>query len=147
MKVILIKDVKGTGKKGEVVEVSDGHGRNFLIKRGLAREATDSAVKENAAHKKSESKRKENAHAEAMELSKKIEGISLQFKVKSGEGGKVFGSVTSKDIAEALTKKGFKIDKKKIVLPNPIKTTGMKSVEIKLHPEVVAKLAVEVKSE
>jgi len=145
MIVILLKDVKGTGKAGEVVKVSDGYARNMLLPKGLAKEATEGNVrnlekqKAIAAEKLAEQKEAAKKHAE--EMSK----ITVIVKSKGGENGKLFGSITSKDIAEALEKQeGIKIDKKKIDLAAPIKQTGDTEVTVKLFPEVSAKLKVTV---
>lgn len=145
MKVILLKDIKGTGKKGETIEVSDGHGRNFLIPRGLAKEASDANVRELAHQKASEQKRKDKELEDAQELAKKIGEISVIIKAKSGEGGKLFGSITNKDVAELLeAQHKIKIDKKKIAIDGAIKTLGVSTVDIKLHSQVTAHLKVQV---
>jgi large subunit ribosomal protein L9 len=133
MKVILEKDVKGTGKKGEIVEVSDGYARNFLLPRGLASEATTSNV--NAANLKQQSlahKKKLEAQA-AKELAATLEGKKVIVKAKTGENGKLFGSITSNEIAVALeAQHGMKLDKKKIVLDGAIKTVGVTEVEARV---------------
>lgn len=144
MKVILLKDIKGTGKKGQVIEASDGHARNYLFPRGLAKPATDSSVRELEHQKASADKRKEKELEEAKTLGKQLESISLKFAVKTGEGGKLFGAITSKDIAESLEKQhGIKVDKKKIEL-HPIKSLGTTHAEIKLTQGVHAQVKVEV---
>ncbi len=145
MKVILLKDVKGTGKKDEVVNVSDGHARNFLIPRGAAKEATSSNLSSLKHQAASAEKRRQEELEAAKELAKKIEGIELKFVSKAGSNGKLFGSITSKDIAERL-KTDFKldIDKRKITTDGAINTLGGNKVEIKVHSEVVAKLRVMV---
>lgn len=148
MKVILLKDVKGSGKKGDVIEVSDGHGRNFLIPRGLAKPATDSSVKEQAHIKASEQEKKDKELADAKALGEKIGGLVVQLIAKAGEGGKLFGSLTSKDIAEALEKQhGITVDKRKIQLDSAIKEHGEKEVDIKLYPGVSCTLKVHVNAE
>lgn len=145
MKVILLKDIKGTGKKGETIDVSDGHGRNFLIPRGLAKEASDANIREVAHQKASEQKRKEKELEEAQALAKHIEEIEVVIKSKSGEGGKLFGSITNKDVAELLeAQHKIKIDKKKIVIENTIKTLGVTKADLKLHSQVTAHLKVHV---
>ncbi|SHJ93514.1 50S ribosomal protein L9 [Paramaledivibacter caminithermalis] len=148
MKVILLKDIKGTGKKGDVINVSDGHARNYLIPRGLAKEATEGNIKSLKAQRASEKKRKEKELKEAKELAERISNIKLKFKSKAGEGGKLFGSITSKDIAAKL-KSEYKIniDKRKIVLDGSIKELGAVYVEVKVYPEVSAKMKVEVTAE
>jgi large subunit ribosomal protein L9 len=144
MKVILLKDIKGTGKKDQVIEASDGHARNYLLPRGLAKLATESSVRELEHHKASADKRKDKETEIAKALAEKLEMLGVKFFVKVGEGGKLFGSITTKDVAEALEKEhGIKVDKKKIELV-PIKSIGTTHAEIKIHQGVVAKLKVEV---
>ena len=145
MIVILTKDVKGTGKAGEVVKVSDGYARNMLIPKGLAKEATEGNVRNLEKQKAIAEEKREEQKAAAKELAKKMETLQLEFKSKGGDNGKLFGSITSKDIADALAKQeNIKVDKKKIDLPSPIKQTGTTEVTIKLFPEVAAKLKVVV---
>lgn len=148
MKVILLKDIKGTGKKGDVINVSDGHGRNYLIPRGLAKEATAGNINNLKAQKASEKKRQDKEFQAAKDLAERISKITLKFKSKAGEGGKLFGSITTKDIAAKL-KKDYKInvDKRKIVLDNPIKELGACYVDVKVYPEVSSKMKIEVTSE
>ena len=144
MKVILLKDVKGTGKAGEIKEVSDGYARNCLIKKGLAEEAT--SVKVNSLNIKNEAinyhKQEEikalKAHAA------RLNGQKITVKIKCGENGKVFGSVTAKEIAEVLNEKGFTVDKKKVLLKDGIKSVGEYQIEVKFLPDVTAKIKVEV---
>lgn len=144
MKVILLNDIKGTGKKGDVIEASDGHARNYLIPRGLARVATDGSVKEVQHQKESADKRKAAELAEAKELAARVEKMEIEFKQKVGEGGKLFGSITSKDVSELLEKThGLKVDKKKIEIGS-IKAIGTFSAEVKLYPGVSAKVTVKV---
>ncbi|MDK9710214.1 50S ribosomal protein L9 [Acidaminobacter sp.] len=144
MKVILLKDIKGTGKKGQVIEASDGHARNYLFPRGLAKPATDSSVRELEHQKASADKRKEKEVDVSKALAQQLEAISLKFAVKIGEGGKLFGSITTKDVAEALEKQhGIKIDKKKLELV-PIKSTGTTHAEAKLAHGVHANIKIEV---
>lgn len=147
MKVILLQDVKGTGKKGDIITTSDGHARNFLIPRGIALEANDSNLRE-LDHQKANKKKKEDAAlAEANALKDKIEKeVKIEFSVSAGEGGKLFGAITNKDIAERLEKAGYDVDKKRIVL-EPIKTLGMYEATLKLHTGVNANLKIEVKGE
>lgn len=147
MKVILLKDIKGTGKKGDLINASDGHARNFLIPRGLAKVATDGNVSQLKHQQESHDKRKAEELDEAKALAAKIEAITIKFKVKSGDGGKLFGSITTKDIASELSKNHkIKIDKKKFVLENPIKTVGSIKVKVKVYPSVTAKLSVDIDS-
>jgi len=144
MKVIFLQDVKGKGKKGEVKEVSDGYARNFLLAKGLAREATSGNVKEIEEIKKSEQKRKDDELKKAKELASSLEEMTLTIKSKAGENGRLFGAVTSKQIADELKKAKVIIDKRKIVLDDPIRTLGVMQIQIKLYPEVTAKLKVHV---
>ncbi len=148
MRVILLKDVKGTGKKGAVVEVSDGHGRNFLIPRKLAKSATDSNVREQSHIKATEDKKKAEELQEAKELAKKLSALTVTLKSKSGDGGRLFGSITSKDIAEAINKQHkIKVDKRKLVLDGAIKELGDRQVDIKVYPNVVGTIKVSIVSE
>ncbi len=136
MKVILLKDIKGTGKKGEVKNVSDGHARNYLIPKGLVREATTSNITEHTHQVKSKQKRDDEALAAAKELAEQIKALDLVIKMPAGDSGKLFGSVTNNDIAELLKNKGVNIDKRKIVLKNAIKNTGDYEVKLKLYKGV-----------
>lgn len=147
MKVIFLKDVKGQGKKGDVKEVSEGYAQNFLFKNGVAKPATQGNVKTLENQHAAEEKRKEDEKQEAVELGKKMEEITVQIKAKSGEGGRLFGAITSKQIGEALSKQGFKVDKRKIELEEPIRTLGVMQVPIKLHKDVKATLKVQVSEE
>lgn len=148
MKVILNKDVKGTGKAGDVVNVSDGYARNMLIPRGLATEATAGNLRQLEKQKALAAEKKAEEKAKAEQLAKDIKDISVIIKTKAGDGGKIFGSITSKDIAEALKKQhNIEIDKKKIQLSSPIKHTGDMTVDIKLYSEVSAGLKVTVEAE
>ncbi len=145
MKVILTQDIKGQGKKGQLVEVSDGYARNFLMPRGLAQEATKENLNVMHGKQEAEAYKKQMALDDAKELAKKLGELTVEIKAKSGENGKLFGSVTSKEIVEELLgAHHIKIDKKKLVLPDGIKTLGTTEVEIKLHPGVSAKLKVSV---
>lgn len=144
MKVIFLKDVKGQGKKGEVKEVSEGYARNFLMPKGLVQLATDGNVKTLEQMNVSEQKKKDKEKEQAKELGAKIAEMTLVIKAKSGEGGKLFGSITSKQIADELAGQGVKIDKRKIELDDPIRTMGVTQVAIKLHPEVKTTLKVHV---
>ena len=145
MLVILNKDVKGTGKAGDIVKVSDGFARNMLFPKGLATEATDNNVRSLEKAKAAEAQRKAEEKAAAQELAKKLEDVKVVIKTKSGEGGRLFGSITSKDIADETKKQtGIVIDKKKIQLSSPIKNMGKFDIKVKLYPEVVGVLTVEV---
>ena len=146
MKVIFLKDVKGKGKKGEVKNVADGYAQNFLIKQGLAVEANQAAVSSLNAQKKKEEKLAAEELAEAKKLKEKMDKITVEFTTKAGEGGRLFGSITSKQIADELQKvQGIKIDKRKIDLPDAIRSLGYTKVSVKLHTEVTATLNVHVK--
>ncbi|GAV14810.1 MULTISPECIES: 50S ribosomal protein L9 [Paenibacillus] len=147
MKVILLQDVKGQGKKGQVKEVSEGYAQNFLIKQGLARPATDGNLKTLDQQKKSEDKRKEQEKIDAEMLAAKLGETTVELKAKAGEGGRLFGAITSKQIAEALAGMKIKIDKRKIELNDPIRTLGFTNVAVKLHPEVKATMKVHVTEE
>jgi len=147
MKVIFLQDVKGKGKKGEIKNVADGYARNYLIAKGLAKEATDSNVKELKAFKESEEKRKEEALKKAQELAKKLEKLTITLSAKAGDGGKLFGAVTSKQIAAELKKNKMTIDKRKILLDEPIRNLGYTQVPVKIHPAVTATLNVQVVEE
>ncbi|MGN0703375.1 MAG: 50S ribosomal protein L9 [Lentihominibacter sp.] len=145
MVVILLKDVKGTGKAGEVVKVSDGYARNMLIPKGLAKEATEGNIRNLEKQKEIADEKRAEQKAAAQKQAEKIGEITLTIKSKGGESGKLFGSITSKDIADALQKQeNIKVDKKKIVLDSPIKQTGTSEVTVKLFPEVSAVLKINV---
>lgn len=145
MKVILLKDIKGTGKKGEIINASDGHARNYLIPRGLAKEATDGSVKHLEHQNEAKRKREQEALEEAKALAAQIEKVEVVFTAKAGEGGRLFGSITNKDIGEQLkAQHGIDIDKKKIVLDNPIRVLGTTAVTVKVYPKVSAQMKVKV---
>ena len=145
MKVILLKDVKGQGKKGDVKKVSAGYARNYLFKNNLAVEATPGNLKQLEAKKRKLDEQAKQEKAEAIELKKALEKITVELKAKSGEGGRLFGSITNKQIADALKKEhGFKIDRRKIELGDPIKSLGVVNVPIKLHPDVQGTVKVHV---
>jgi large subunit ribosomal protein L9 len=148
MKVILKQDVKGLGKKEDIVDVSSGYARNFLFPRGLADEASAGNINMAKTKKEAERSRTDRELARARELALKLNDIVVVIRTKSGEKGKLFGSITNKDISEVL-KKDFKIDidKKKIVLPGPFKSLGNYEAEVRLYPEVNAKLAVRIENE
>lgn len=147
MKVVLKQDVKGTGKKGDIAEVSDGFARNFLIKKGLAEEATSVSINSVKIKKEAEAFHIQEAKKAAKETAQKISKLTITLKVKCGENGKVFGSVTSKEVAGKLSEMGYDIDKKKIVMPSPIKQAGHYTLEVKLLPEAVGKLKLVVETE
>ena len=148
MKVIFLQDVKGKGKKGEVKNVADGYAHNFLIKKGLAVEATSANISALESKKKKEKKEAAEELKCAKELKKQLEEITVELSAKSGEGGRLFGSVTSKQIADALQKgHQLKVDKRKIELNDAIRSLGYTNVPVKLHPEVQATLKVHVKEQ
>jgi large subunit ribosomal protein L9 len=147
MKVIFLQDVKGQGKKGEVKEVSEGYVRNFLLPKGLAKLASDGNLKTLELQSASELKRKEKEKENAQALAARLEAMTIVVKTKAGEGGKLFGAITSKQIAEALETQGHKVDKRKLELEEPIRTLGVTEVMLKLHPEVKAKLRVQAAEE
>ena len=140
MKVILLEDIKGTGKKGELCEVSDGFARNFLLKNKKAKIADNSAINQKNMQDSAKDYHYQQNLAEAKDLAKKLENVVLHFEMKGGDNGKVFGSLTSAEIADELLKQGYKVSKKQIVLTNPIKYAGKYIVELKLFVGVVAKV-------
>ena len=145
MKVILLQDVKALGKKGDVVEVSEGYARNMLLKKGMGIEATGKNMNDLKLQKANAEKIARETLEEAQSLGKEMEGKSIKIAVKTGEGGRIFGSVSSKEIAEEIKKQlGYEIDKKKIQIDNPIKALGVTNVSIKLHTKVTAELKVQV---
>lgn len=145
MKVILLADVKGKGKAGDVVKVNDGYARNMLFPKGLAKEATAGNLK-NLEHQKAIAAEQEaERKAEAEATAKKLADLTVKIETKAGDNGKLFGSITSADIADACKEQaGIEIDKKKIVLDTPVKQAGNVEVQVKLYPEVTAKLKVEI---
>ncbi|MDF2714857.1 MAG: ribosomal protein [Paenibacillus sp.] len=147
MKVIFLKDVKGQGKKGEVKDLSEGYVRNFLLPKGLVAAASEGNVKQLEHQKQSETKRKDKEKADAQELAAKLGDMIVVIKSKAGEGGRLFGSITSKQIAEELEKKGIHLDKRKIEMNDAIRSLGTTTVKIKLYPEVTAELRVQVSEE
>lgn len=148
MKVILTEDVKSLGKKGEIVEVSDGYARNFILPKNKGVEATAANLNTRKLQKANEEKvAKENLEA-AKELREKLLAAPVTIKIKAGEGGKLFGAIATKEIAAALKEQhGLDVDKKKIVLDDPIKELGTHTVKVKLHKDVTAELTVKVTEE
>jgi len=147
MEIILLQDVKTLGKKGDIVKVNDGYARNFLLPKKLGVEATKQNLYELNQQKAAEEKRQKELLEEAKNLAKKLEELSIKVGIKAGEGGKTFGSVSSKEIAAAIKEQhGIDIDKKKLVLNDPIKQAGAYSVPVKLHPQVTAQLKVTVEA-
>lgn len=148
MKVILKENIKSIGKKDEIVNVSDGYARNYLFTKNLAVEATNSNLAKLKSKKESEQYKKDIEKEEAKKIADKMEKMRLQFKVKTGENGKVFGGVSSKEIAEKLEKDySIKVDKKKIELKETIKTLGTTKVPIKLYEGVNGNLKIDVISD
>lgn len=148
MKVILTEDVKSLGKKGEVVEVSDGYARNFILKTKKGVEATGKNLNDLKLKRANEDKVAQENYEAAVELGKKIEEGKIEVSIKTGEGGKAFGSVSSKEIAaEVKVQMGLEIDKKKVQLKDALKTLGTHNVPVKLHPKVTAQLKVVVTEE
>lgn len=145
MRVILCQDVKNLGQKGDVVKVADGYARNYLIPKGLAVEATQGKLKELQRQRQAESEKRRREEEEARKLAARLEDLKVQLRVKTGDLGKIFGAVSNKDIAEALVRDHqISIDKKKVLLEEPIKTPGRYRVELKLHPSVRTHISVEV---
>ena len=145
MKVVLLKDVKGQGKKDEIVNVSDGYARNFLFPKGLAAEATNTVLNDIKNKEAAKARRIELEKAAARETAEKLNALKVIIKVKAGEGGKMYGAVTSKDIADALVAQhGVELDKRKLVLDEQIKTYGSYDVDVKLYPEITGKIHVTV---
>jgi large subunit ribosomal protein L9 len=147
MKVIFLQDVKGKGKKGEIKDVASGYAYNYLIPNKLAIIATTTNIKEAEAFQESSDKRKEQEHEQAKELAVKLADTTITIKTKAGEGGKLFGAITSKQIGDALAEEKIKIDRRKIILDEPIKSIGTTVVQIKIHPEVTATLKIKVEEE
>lgn len=148
MKLILKADVKGLGKKESMVDVSDGYARNFLIPRGLAVEASSSNINVMNTKKEAEKNKKDKELQQAKDLAEKLKSIGVVFKTKAGESGKLFGSITSKDVADKLLKDHkLDIDKKKISMPDALKALGTYEAEIKLYPGVSGKLSIKVEQE
>ena len=145
MEVVLLEDVKALGKKGQLVKVNDGYARNFILPKKLGVEATPKNLNDLKLKKANEAKVAAEQLAEARELAAKIDEMSVTVSIKGGEGGKTFGSVSTKEIAKAAAEQlKLDIDKKKMVLPEPIKSLGSFEVPVKLHKDVTAKLRVKV---
>ena len=145
MKVILLQDVKGKGKKGQMLEISDGYALNFLLPKKLAIEATPDAINTMRMNDKAAAEREAKERAEAVEISRKLREMTVVVTAKGGGAGKLFGSVTSQEIADALkAKSGIAIDKRKIVLSDPIKNVGTYTVQCKLGYEITAPLTVKI---
>ena len=145
MKVLLLQDVKGQGKKDQIVEVSDGYARNFLFPKKLAVVADNKALNEVKNKEASKQYKIETEKAAARETAEKLAAITLKIQTGAGADGRLYGSVTAKDIAEALSKQhGVTVDKRKIVMPEPIKAYGTYNFDVRLYPEIVGKVKVTV---
>jgi len=145
MRVILKREVRGLGRPGEVKDVADGYAQNYLLPRGLAIEATAGELKHLAQEREATKAKHDRAHTDAQQLAERLSALTLVFRLKAGEQGKTFGSVTSKDIAEALQREhGVAVDRAKIHLDEPLRALGPHSVEIRLAPDVRARLTVAV---
>ncbi len=145
MKVILLEDIKGVGKKDQIINASDGYAKNFLFAKNKALEATPNNLKQLEQKQKAEEKKKAEEYAKAKDLGDKINDISVTVSVKTGNNGKLFGAVTNKEIGTALKEQhNINVDKKKIIVSDSIKAVGEKTVDVKLHPKVTAKLIVKI---
>ena len=144
MKVVLIKDVKGSGKAGDIIEAKDGYARNVLIKQGLAKVADAQAINDNKNQKAAAEFHRQETLKRNKELREKLNGIEITIQAKGGENGKFFGSITNKEIADKLYALGYDVDKKKVILESNIKTAGSYSVSVKISPEETAKIIVNV---
>ena len=145
MKVILLADIKGVGKKDQIIDAADGHARNYLFPKKLAIEASKENVAKLESAKAAVVKKKQKEVEDALALKAKLEGKVVKIAVKKGENGRLFGSVTNKEIAEALAHhEGLQIDRKRISLDEPIKSIGQKQVDIKLYADVTARITIEV---
>ncbi|MEK4566944.1 50S ribosomal protein L9 [Alkalihalobacillus sp. FSL R5-0424] len=147
MEVIFLEDVKGKGKKGEKKNVSEGYARNYLLPNNLAVVATKGNLKDLEAKQKSADKKQEEELADAQAYKEELEALTVEIKAKSGEGGRLFGAISTKQIAETLKKMKKKVDKRKIGLDEPIRSLGVTKVPIKIHPEVTATVKVHVVEE
>ena len=145
MKVILLKDVKGQGKRHEIIDVKDGYGNNFLIKKGLAVLATVDSIKRLKEDVKTEQDNEAKLVQEAKEMKTKIEALTLTFALKAGAADKVFGTISPKQIADTLNEKGLNVDKKKIIFDGKIQSLGFYKVKIELHKNVIAEAKIEIK--
>ncbi|MDQ2914811.1 MAG: 50S ribosomal protein L9 [Chloroflexota bacterium] len=145
MRVILKAEVRGLGRTGEIRDVADGYARNYLLPKGLAIEATGGELKHLAQERQASKSKKDRAHQDAEELAKRLGAVTLVFKLKAGEQGKTFGSVTAKELAEALKKEAkAEIDKTKIVLHEPLRSLGIHRIEVRLLPDVRADVTVAI---
>lgn len=146
MKVILTQDVKNVGKKGQVVEVKEGYGRNYLIPRGLAVPADEGSLRKLQHEQAAAASKKAREHEEALRTKERLESLTLVIKAKSGEKGRLFGSITAADVAAEIEKHGISIDRRKIELEEPIKSLGTYDIAVKVYPGVTARLKVAVEA-
>ncbi len=144
MKVLLLQDVKGQGKKGDIINVSDGYANNFLLKKGLGTIATADTINSVNIHNKAVEKQKQAEKAQALQLAADLKGKTVNLVSTKGANGKMFGSITSKEIADGLNKLGYTVDKKQIVLKDPIKMSGKYTVTVKVYTEISTTINVEV---
>ncbi len=144
MKVLLLQDVKGQGKKGEIINVSDGYANNFLLKNGLGAVAYADTINSVDIHNKAVARQKEEEKQEAIRQAGKLKGSVVRIVPAKGAAGKMFGSVTSKEIADELTKLGYKVDKRQVVLKNPIKESGTYVINVKMYAEVAVPVTIVV---
>ena len=144
MKVILLENIKGVGKKDDIINANDGYARNFLFPKNKAVEANATNLAKLKAKQNSENHKKEVEKSEAEKLKEKLENISLRIEVKAGENGKIFGGVTAKEVSDELKQKNIDIDKKKILLKETIKTVGIFNVDVKLYEGVIGKIKVNI---
>lgn len=147
MKVILLQDVKGQGKKGDVVDVNEGYARNFLVKKGFAEVATAAKLNDLQQKKSSADFHRAEEIKAMKQLAEQIKGKSFTVKIKAGQSGKVFGSVTGANVSDALAAAGYDIDKKKIILPQPIKMLGTYEIDLKLMEGVASRIVIVVEAE
>lgn len=147
MQVLLLTDVKGFGKKGEIVNASDGYVRNYLLPRNLAKEATPAVLRAIEQEQEARTRRRARAEQEAAELGNKLSAITVKLTAKAGEGGRLFGSITSKDIANALAEQKVKVDRRKIELKEPIRSLGPATIPVRIYQDTVVMLNVEVVSQ
>ena len=144
MKILLLEDVKGQGKKGQVLEVNDGYARNFLIHKKLAIAATSNTINELEQKRAAEIKQRAVEKQAAIELLNKLNGTTIKVQVKCGDNGKIFGSVTTKELSQVLEKSGFPVDRKMIMLKEPIKAIGRTMIDVKVYFDMVARVNVVV---
>lgn len=144
MKILLLQDVKGTGRKGDIVEVNDGYAKNFLIKKNLAKQADSVVLREKASQVASQERTKQLEREAAVKKAENLKGKTFVIKAKVGDNGKLFGAITAKEIAEAVTNAGIEVDKKQIIMDTNIKNLGNYPIEAKLYSGVVARFNVVV---